>query len=110
MSRSVRDLERRLRVLERELERGVRHASGSAIGSASDVGQMVASVLNKLAERVRSGAEAFGGEAGRIREEATRIGTQGLRRLASEVEYRPLLTLAVAVGVGVLIGLSSRRR
>jgi hypothetical protein len=31
-----------------------------------------------------------------------------LRRLSNEVEYRPLVTVAVAVGVGILVGLASR--
>jgi hypothetical protein len=31
-----------------------------------------------------------------------------LRRLSNEVEHRPLVTVAVAVGVGILVGLASR--
>jgi hypothetical protein len=31
-----------------------------------------------------------------------------VRRLSNEVEHRPLVTVAVAVGVGILVGLASR--
>ena len=31
-----------------------------------------------------------------------------LRRLSNEVEHRPIVTVAVAVGVGILVGLASR--
>jgi hypothetical protein len=32
-----------------------------------------------------------------------------LRRIASEVEHHPLVTLAVAIGIGILIGIAGRR-
>ena len=38
--------------------------------------------------------------------EAAKLGNDALRRLSSEVEHRPLVTLAVAVGVGMLIGVA----
>ncbi|HMF26015.1 MAG TPA: hypothetical protein VKG24_28370, partial [Pseudolabrys sp.] len=40
--------------------------------------------------------------------EAAKLGNDALRRLSNEVEHRPLVTLAVAVGVGILVGLASR--
>jgi ElaB/YqjD/DUF883 family membrane-anchored ribosome-binding protein len=39
--------------------------------------------------------------------EAAKLGDRALRRVADEVEHRPLITLAVAVGVGILVGLAS---
>jgi ElaB/YqjD/DUF883 family membrane-anchored ribosome-binding protein len=41
--------------------------------------------------------------------EAAKLGNDALQRLSREVEHRPLVTLAVAVVVGILIGVASRR-
>jgi hypothetical protein len=41
-------------------------------------------------------------------DEAAKLGNDALRRLSNEVEHRPLITLAIAVGVGILVGLASR--
>jgi hypothetical protein len=41
-------------------------------------------------------------------DEAAKLGNDALRRLSNEVEHRPLITIAVAVGVGILVGLASR--
>jgi ElaB/YqjD/DUF883 family membrane-anchored ribosome-binding protein len=41
-------------------------------------------------------------------DEAAKLGNDALRRLSNEVEHRPLVTLAVAIGVGILVGLASR--
>jgi hypothetical protein len=38
-------------------------------------------------------------------QEAAKLGNDALRRLSNEVEHRPLVTLAVAVGVGILVGI-----
>jgi ElaB/YqjD/DUF883 family membrane-anchored ribosome-binding protein len=50
------------------------------------------------------------GDAAKIGNEAARLGNDALRRLSKEVEQRPLVLLGVAVGVGILVGLVSRRR
>jgi len=49
-------------------------------------------------------------EVAKIGGDAAKLGDRALRRLADEVEHRPLITLAVAVGVGVLVGLASYPR
>ena len=38
-----------------------------------------------------------------------RMGNDALHRITTEVEHRPLATLAVAIGVGILIGIAGRR-
>ena len=38
-----------------------------------------------------------------------RIGNDALERIATQARYRPLATLAVAIGVGILIGIAVRR-
>jgi ElaB/YqjD/DUF883 family membrane-anchored ribosome-binding protein len=47
-----------------------------------------------------------GEEAARFGNEAAKFGNDALHRMASEVEHRPLVILAVAVGVGILIGMA----
>ena len=54
--------------------------------------------------------QSVGDEAAKIGSEAAKLGNNALRRLSKEVEHRPLVTLAVAVGVGILVGLVSHRR
>jgi ElaB/YqjD/DUF883 family membrane-anchored ribosome-binding protein len=49
-------------------------------------------------------------EAAELRNEVAKLGNDALRRLSNEVEHRPLVTLGVAVGVGILLGLASRGR
>ena len=53
---------------------------------------------------------ALSDEAVKLGNEAAKLGNDALRRLSREVEHRPLVTLAVAVGVGILVGLISQRR
>jgi ElaB/YqjD/DUF883 family membrane-anchored ribosome-binding protein len=48
-------------------------------------------------------------EAAKFGSEAARLGNHALHRLSKEVEHRPIVTLAVAVGVGILVGLAHRR-
>ena len=64
------------------------------------------------AGRASVGGEAarFGQEAARVGHEAARMGNDALRRVTNEVEHRPLVMLAVAVGVGLLMGLAAARR
>lgn len=52
----------------------------------------------------------MGDEVAKLGGEAQKLGNDALRRLSNEVEHRPLVTLAVAVGVGILVGLASHRR
>ena len=112
-SSDVGEIERRLRAIERRLERAGSRAAAGASQSADQVAEIIASALSSTAERFRGGANVLGDEAARIGSkignEAAKLGDDALRRLSKEVERRPLVTLAVAVGVGILIGISSRR-
>ncbi len=89
-------------------------ASGvaSAAQATDRVGDAVVSALSDLVDRFRGGARSVGGEAtrfghdaARFGHEATKLGGDALRRLSTEIEHRPLVTVAIAVGVGLLIGL-----
>jgi ElaB/YqjD/DUF883 family membrane-anchored ribosome-binding protein len=80
------------------------------IGETADrVADTVATALSTMAERFRGGASSMSDQAGKMGNEAAKLGNDALQRLSREVEHRPLVTLAVAVGVGILIGVASRR-
>jgi len=98
---NVREIERRLRSLEQQLERVGDRTSASTAEVVERVGAAIAPVLSSTAGRFRGGAHSMS-------DEAAKLGNDALRRLSNEVEHRPLITLAVAVGVGILVGLASR--
>ena len=97
----VRKIERRLRSLEQQLERVGGRTSASTAEVAERAGAAIAPVLSSIADRFRGGTHSMS-------DEAAKLGNDALRRLSNEVEHRPLVTLAVAVGVGILVGLASR--
>lgn len=106
-----------LRAIERELGGIGKYAGRRAASSASAAGsQIVDAIIPILSEIVhllgRGGRLAadetasFGNEAVKI---GGRIGNDALERIASQAKRRPLVTFAVAVGVGILIGVAGRR-
>jgi ElaB/YqjD/DUF883 family membrane-anchored ribosome-binding protein len=116
ISADIGEIERRLRTLEKHLERiGGNTSKNTAqavdrIGETADrVADTVATALSTMAERFRGGASSMSDQAGKMGNEAAKLGNDALQRLSREVEHRPLVTLAVAVGVGILIGVASRR-
>ena len=113
MAANVHEIEQHLRSMEKRLERaGVRTSASAvdAVDAVGDVGETVAAVLSRIADRFRGGANSMGDEAAKIGSEAAKLGSDSLRRLSKEVGHRPLVTLAVAVGVGILVGLVCHRR
>jgi ElaB/YqjD/DUF883 family membrane-anchored ribosome-binding protein len=129
ISADIGEIDRRLRALEKTLTRAGGRASASAGEAADRLGETVANALSTIADRFRNGAGSLGDEAAKFGGEAaklgakygvkygneafrlgTRYGNDAMHRLADEVERRPLVTLAVAVGVGILVGLASHRR
>ena len=105
---NVRGIERRLRSIEQRLERAGAAAPPQA-QTADHVGETIASALSSIADRFRRGANSMSDEAAKIGSGAAKLGNDALRRLSKEVEHRPLVTLAVAVSVGILVGLAIRR-
>ena len=105
------DIERLLREFESRLARmtGIAvHAPAGAARKIDGVGDMIATALGELAERV--GGRARNVDVAQLGDDALRLGNDALRKLTREVERRPLITLAVAVGVGALaVGLLARR-
>lgn len=99
IGRLLRDLERNLEHLGRSAVSSARHAQDRVPDAISDT-------WSELSDRVSSALQSHAGTLGK---EATRAGAQAWRRLEREVGYRPLVALAIAAGVGFLIGALNRR-
>ena len=91
----MRDLEQRVSRLNTLSRNGASHA-------ASEASDYVTEALSDTAERLRNGAHA-------MTDEAAKLGGDALRKIEDEVEQRPLLTLAIAAGIGFLAGMAGRR-
>jgi ElaB/YqjD/DUF883 family membrane-anchored ribosome-binding protein len=90
----VTDLENRLDRLNSLTKRGASHA-------VDGVNTLAYGAVSGLTDRVRKGASG-------ISDDAARLGNSALGRVVREIEARPLLTLAVAVGLGVAAGFLRR--
>jgi hypothetical protein len=112
--RNVSALEGRLHALENEIDKlgrsAGRRASAGVSAAGDQIGDAIAVAVNEIVQRFRSGRRLAGDEALRLGHDAARfsakVGNDALERVASEVEHRPLVTLAVAIGVGILIGMA----
>jgi ElaB/YqjD/DUF883 family membrane-anchored ribosome-binding protein len=93
-----------------DLEKRLRRLSGTArteaSGASEDVGDFVSDALERIKERVRVSAADM---SETVADEASRLGGDAFKKLTEEVEHRPLLMLAVAAGIGFLVGLANRR-
>jgi ElaB/YqjD/DUF883 family membrane-anchored ribosome-binding protein len=114
---SISAIEGRLRALEKEIDRvgrkAGRRASDNVSAAGDHIGDAIASAVTEIVDRFRSGRRLAGDEAVRFGNEAAKfgakVGNDALERVASEVEHRPLVTLAVAIGVGILIGMAGAK-
>jgi ElaB/YqjD/DUF883 family membrane-anchored ribosome-binding protein len=102
ISSEIGDIERRLLALQR--------ASSNARNSTDGLGEAVAAALSSWADRFRQGASSVSDQSASFGKDAARYGTAGLDRVSTETEQRPLIAVAVALGVGVLIGMAMHRR
>jgi ElaB/YqjD/DUF883 family membrane-anchored ribosome-binding protein len=93
-----------------DLEKRLRRLSGTArkeaSGASGDVKDFVSEALERITDRVRESASDV---THSVTDEATRLGTDAFKKLTDEVEHRPILMLAIAAGVGFLVGLANRR-
>jgi ElaB/YqjD/DUF883 family membrane-anchored ribosome-binding protein len=106
ISKLISDLETRVGRLNSLAKQGASHAASEATDymsdTLSDTVERLRLSAEEAADRVRRGASAAG-------DEATRFGDAALQRLEDEIEQRPLLTLAIAAGIGFLAGMAGRR-
>ena len=106
-----------LRAIEKELGGIGRSASRNASASASTEGNQIAEaiwpMLNDIIDRFGRGQHAAVEEAASFGNEAVktsaRIGNDALGQIATHAKTRPLAAFAVAIGVGILIGVAVRR-
>jgi len=106
-----------LRAIERELGAIGRSAGQRASAGASVTGDHIADaigpILSAIIDRFGRGqrvavdqAASFGNDAIEV---GARIGNDPLGRVATQTKHRPMAALAVATGVGLLIGFALRR-
>jgi ElaB/YqjD/DUF883 family membrane-anchored ribosome-binding protein len=108
---SVTAIQKHLGAVEKELEKMGRIAGGrgsAAAAAASDqIGDSISSIssiLGDMLDRFRLGRQVAGEQASRALDLGGKYGGDALQRVTNELEDRPLITLGVAVGIGVLIG------
>jgi ElaB/YqjD/DUF883 family membrane-anchored ribosome-binding protein len=105
-SDDVAEIEREISLLMRDLESRIGRLNtlsrNGAAHAASEASDYVSETVENATEALRNGASALSGEA-------ARYGNDALRRVEEEVEQRPLLTLAIAAGIGFLAGMAGRR-
>jgi ElaB/YqjD/DUF883 family membrane-anchored ribosome-binding protein len=105
-------IQKHLGAVEKELEKIGRIAgdkTSAAAATANDqISDAISTILNEMVDRFRQGRQAAGDQAGRLSNQALNLGAKygsdALQRVASEAEDRPLTTVGVALGIGVLIG------
>ena len=106
-----------LRAIEKELGGIGRSAGRNASASASAAGNQIAEafwpILNDIVDRFGRGQSAAVDKAATLRNEAVKISArasnEALGRIATQAKTRPLAAFAVAIGVGILIGVAVRR-
>jgi ADP-ribosylglycohydrolase len=95
-----------LRAIEKQLGGISKSASDRAAATASSASTQFAEaagpILNDVLDRFRRGQKL-------ATDEAASFGNDALERIAAQAKSRPLFTLAFAVGIGVLIGMTARR-
>jgi ElaB/YqjD/DUF883 family membrane-anchored ribosome-binding protein len=103
-------IERLLSELEPRLERlrgMATRTSSDVVSAAGRAQEAVAGALGDLGDF----AGKLGTRARTTGDEASKLGKDFLGKVVDEVEYRPIATLLVAVGIGLLLGMgvSARR-
>jgi ElaB/YqjD/DUF883 family membrane-anchored ribosome-binding protein len=109
---SVTAIQHHLGAVEKELEKIGRVAgqrtSVAATAASEQIGGAISTILGDMIERFHQSRQLAGERAARFGSRALKLGTSygndALERVSSEVEGRPLITLGVALGIGILIG------
>jgi ElaB/YqjD/DUF883 family membrane-anchored ribosome-binding protein len=92
-----------------DLDKRLRRLSGTArseaAGASGDVRDFVGEALDRIMTRVRESASDV---TSSVVDEASRLSGDAFKKLTDEVEQRPLVMLAIAAGIGFLVGLNRR--
>jgi ElaB/YqjD/DUF883 family membrane-anchored ribosome-binding protein len=102
------EIERRLQTLEKKLREIGARASTNSRDIVGDLSEVIASALSNGADRFRQGAGTVGDQSAALGKDAARLGTMAVDRIGDETRQRPLVAVAVALGVGVLVGMALR--
>ena len=106
VAEDIASIEREIGQLMHDIEARVSKLQALARRSAKDAAdgatEFVSESVSEAADRLRNGAHAMS-------DEATRLSSDAIRRIEDEVGQRPLLTLAIAAGIGFLAGMAGRR-
>jgi ElaB/YqjD/DUF883 family membrane-anchored ribosome-binding protein len=94
MQQLMSDLEDRIDRFNALTKRGAGHA-------VDGVNDLVYGAFNSVTDRVRENTRA-------VSEDAAKLGNQALREVGAQIDKRPLLTLAIAAGIGFIAGLARR--
>jgi ElaB/YqjD/DUF883 family membrane-anchored ribosome-binding protein len=94
----IEDLENRLRRLNNS-------AHDEAAGASDDVHQFIGDAVEGMMGRVRDRANSFTEQAAN---NASKASIDAYKRVIDEAEQYPLATLAVAAGIGFLLGAARR--
>jgi hypothetical protein len=85
----------------------------AASAAGNQIAEAIWPILNDIADRFGRGQRAVVDEAASVGNEAIKFragaGNDALGRIATQAKTRPLAAFAVAIGVGILIGVAVRR-
>jgi hypothetical protein len=107
-----------LRAIEKELgalgKSGGRRAAATASVVGNQIADAIVPVLSEIVDRFLQGESSALKDAASLGDHAVRsgarLGKDALQRITTDTKRRPLVILAVALGVGVLIGIAARRK
>lgn len=94
----ILSLEERLDRINALTKRGASHA-------ADGVNDLVLNAISGLTGQV---AERAKDNAGSVSDEVAKLGTHALKRVVREIDKRPLLTVAIAAGIGFIFAMARR--
>jgi hypothetical protein len=107
-----------LRAIEKELgslgKGAGRRAAATASATGNQISEAIWPILNAIADRYLQAQSSAVGEAATFGNNAvktgSKLGRDALERVAVQAKRSPLVTLLVAVGLGLLIGFAVRRK
>lgn len=106
-----------LRAIEKELravgKSSGRRASVEAAAAGDRIAETIGPILADIAERFRQGQHVALDQAATLGTQAVKIGSRfgadAAETISGQARQRPFVVLAVALGIGILIGAAARR-
>ncbi len=94
----ILSLQERIDRINALTKRGAGHA-------ADGVSELVVNAISGLTSQVADRAK---GNANSVTDEVAKLGTNAMRRVVREIDKRPLLTVAIAAGIGFIFAMARR--